>query len=197
MTRRAYAFWVPALALGVLLETVTSALGASGGGERPWTFGLTGILTWRIIDTLVLVALLYYIMRKPLKKFFVDRTDQIEKDLAEAKEQREQAQQTLKEYEAKLAGMEQELEKMRADLSKASELESEKVVANAQRMASSMVEAAKIAAEQEVRKGKAALQAEAVDLAVQMAETLIRQKITAEDQKRMVEEYLAKVGGMK
>ena len=64
-------------------------------------------------------------------------------------------------------------------------------------MAESMVEAAKVTAEQEVRKAKAALKAEAVELAVELAEALVREKINEGDHKRLVEEYLDKVGGMK
>jgi F-type H+-transporting ATPase subunit b len=96
-----------------------------------------------------------------------------------------------------MAGMEQEIERLKAELKKSAAAESEKVVANADRMASAMVESAKLAAEQEVRKAKAELQAESVDLAVEMAEALIREKIGDDDQKKIVEEYLSKVGGMK
>ncbi len=121
----------------------------------------------------------------------------IRRDLEDAKEQKAQAERKLKEYEDKLAGMEQELEGMRAELKKAADVESEKVVANAERMASSMVETAKLAAEQEVRKAKTALRNEAVELAMELAESLIREKINDTDRKKIVEDYLGKVGGMK
>jgi F0F1-type ATP synthase membrane subunit b/b' len=61
----------------------------------------------------------------------------------------------------------------------------------------SMVEAAKLAAEQEVRKARVILKNEAVGLAVQMAESLISEKINNTDRKNIIEDYLAKVGGMK
>lgn len=86
---------------------------------------------------------------------------------------------------------------MRDELRKAAGVESEKVVANADRMAASMVESAKVAADQEVRKAKMILKNEAVGLAVELAESLIREKINEDDRKRIVEEYLVKVGGMK
>jgi F-type H+-transporting ATPase subunit b len=60
-----------------------------------------------------------------------------------------------------------------------------------------MVESAKVAADQEVRKAKMILKNEAVGLAVELAESLIREKINEDDRKRIVEEYLVKVGGMK
>jgi F-type H+-transporting ATPase subunit b len=86
---------------------------------------------------------------------------------------------------------------MRDELRKAAGVESEKVVSNADRMAATMVESAKLAADQEVRKAKMILKNEAVGLAVELAESLIREKINEDDRKRIVEEYLVKVGGMK
>ena len=179
-----------------LLLAATAIAFASGGGDEPspwnaWT------LTWRVINTVALLALLAYFLKKPLGKFFSERTVQIRKDLDEAKEQREKAERTIKEYEQKIAGMEQELEKMRAELRKAAQSEGKKVVANAERMAKGMIEGAKIAAEQEVRKAKETLRNESADLAVELAEALIREKIGKEDQKKIVEDYLAKVEGMK
>jgi F-type H+-transporting ATPase subunit b len=154
-------------------------------------------MTWRIINSLVLLAALWYLLKKPIATFFKERKAQIAKDLEDAKLQREKAERTLKDYEAKMAGMEQEIERLKAELKKSAAAEGEKVVANADRMAATMVESAKLAAEQEVRKAKAELQAESVDLAVEMAEALIREKIGDDDQKKIIEEYLSKVGGMK
>ncbi|MFC1834540.1 hypothetical protein ACFL2Q_07380 [Thermodesulfobacteriota bacterium] len=191
--------WVVLALLFVVMAGVAIASGGGQGEEpSPWSsFGPTSPLTWRIINSIVLIGLLIYLLKKPILTYFTDRKAQIEKDLAEALAEKEKAVQTIKEYESKIAGMEQELGKMRGELEKAAATESEKVVANADRMAAKMVEAAKIAAEQEVRKARETLKTEAVELAVNMAETLITEKIGVDDQKNIVEDYLAKVGGMK
>jgi F-type H+-transporting ATPase subunit b len=179
----------------VLLSAVSIANASSGGGEEsswtPW------LLTWRVINTVALFALLIYFVKKPLVTFFAERKDQIRRDLAEALEQREAALRLLAEYKEKIAGMEKELDRMRVELRKAAESDSEKVMANAERMSGAIVESAKMTAEQEVRKARESLRNEAVELAVQMAETMIREKITEKDRKRIVEDYLVKVGGMK
>ncbi|MCX5872853.1 MAG: ATP synthase F0 subunit B [Deltaproteobacteria bacterium] len=179
----------------LLLSAVSIANASSGGGEEsswtPW------LLTWRVINTVALIALLIYFVKKPLITFFAERKDQIRRDLAEALEQREAALRLLAEYKEKIAGMEKELDRMRVELRKAAESDSEKVMANAERMSGAIVESAKMTAEQEVRKARESLRNEAVELAVQMAETMIREKITEKDRKRIVEDYLVKVGGMK
>ncbi len=184
------------IAAPALVSLFVSAAFASGAhGEEPtWT---TTMIGWRIINSLILFGVLIYFLKKPLVNYFSERKEQIRRDLDEAREQRIQAEAKLKEYEKKLAGMEQELEKMREDLQKASGLESEKVVANAERMSVGIIESAKLAAEQEVRKAKTSLRNEAVGLAVELAESLISEKITEQDRKKIVEDYLDKVGGMK
>jgi F-type H+-transporting ATPase subunit b len=181
----------------VALNVAVTAWAASEGhGDAPsiWT---TTLLVARVVNAILLIAALVYFVKKPLTSFFSDRKLQIQAELEDAKRKSEEAERLIKEYESKMISMGDELNRMRDELKKSAETESEKVVANADRMAVSMIEAAKLAAEQEVRKAKAALRAEAVDLAVQMAEALIREQIDSEDQKRIVEDYLAKVGGMK
>jgi F-type H+-transporting ATPase subunit b len=169
-----------------------SAGGSEGGGSwSPW------MLIWRVINTVALIAVLVYFLKKPMANFFSERRAQIQKDLEDAKEQRDRAERTIAEYEKKIGEMGRELDKMREELRKAAGVESEKVVSNADRMAATMVESAKLAADQEVRKAKMILKNEAVGLAVELAESLIREKINEDDRKRIVEEYLVKVGGMK
>jgi F-type H+-transporting ATPase subunit b len=167
---------------------------ASAEGASPWN---SWMLLWRVINTIALIALLGYFMKKPLLTFFSERKAQIERDLEEAREQRDKAELIIGEYKEKLTGMEMELEKMRAELKKSAEVESEKVLSNAEKMAATMVESAKVTAEQELRKAKIALKNESVELAVNLAETLIREKIDANDRSRIVEDYLVRVGGMK
>jgi len=167
---------------------------AAGAEASPWS---AWMLSWRVVNTVALIGLLIYFLRKPMVKFFSERKAQISKDLEEAKEQRDKAQALLTEYEKKLAGMEQELEKLRAELQKSADAESVKITANAEKMAGSMVEAAKLAAEQEVRKARSTLKNEAVAMAVQLAESLICEKINDADRKKIVEDYLVKVGGIK
>ena len=192
--------WIALLLVATILSFsigIAFAATEGHGEDSTWNYGVTGKMTWRIINSLVLLVVMWYLLKKPTATFFRERKAQIAKDLEDAKLQRERAERTLKEYEAKMAGMEKEIERLKAEIKKSADVESEKVLANADRMAAAMVESARLAAEQEVRKAKAELQAESVDLAVEMAEAVISEKIRDDDQKKIVEEYLSKVGGMK
>lgn len=181
----------------ILVAAGATVLFAAEGGHGETETWTPMLQFARVINFLILFGLLYYLLRNPLSNFFSERKSQIQKDLEEAKQRREEAERTLKDYEQKLADMEQELDRMRSELKKAADAESEKIVANADRMAEGMVEAAKLAAEQEVRKAKSQLRNESVEMAVQMAEALIKEKITDEDRKRIVEDYLSKAEVLK
>lgn len=180
--------------LVVSVLVVPYAQASSAEGASPWD---SWLLLWRVINTIALVALLGYFLKKPLVSFFAERKTSIARDLEQAKELRDAAERIIEEYKEKMAGMEKELERMRAELKKSADAETEKVVAGAERMAQAMVEAARVSAEQELRKAKISLKNEAVEMAVQLAETLIREKINEQDRKRLTEDYLVKVGGMK
>jgi F-type H+-transporting ATPase subunit b len=180
------------MALMVLL--MAGVAYAAGEEESAWT---SWKVAWEVVNFIGLIVLLVYFLKKPLVTFFSERTAQIQKDLDDARDQRERAEALIAEYKEKIAGMEQELEKMRIELKMSAETESEKIRMSAERMAASIVESARMTADQEVRKAKVALKAEAVELAMEMAETLIREKIGEDDRTRIIEDYLVKVGGMK
>lgn len=176
------------------VEALAAAEGAAHDAGPGW---LSPMQIARIFNAAVLVGLLVYLLKGRLVNFFAERRAQIQKDLADAKMQKEQAEALIAEYKTKISGMEAEIERMRGELRKTAEVESDKIISNADRMAATMLESAKMAAEQEVRKAKTELRNEAVQLAVQLAESLIREKINEDDRKKLVEDYFVKVGGMK
>ncbi len=194
MMARKLAWILPILLCCLLVGSVLAAGGEHGEKASPWD---AWMLFWRVVNTAALIVLLGYLLKRPLSKFFSERTTGVQRELEEAKAEREKAEKLIKEYQQKIAGMAKELEKMREELRKAGETESEKLLANAERMSKGIVETARIAAEQEVRKARTQLQNESVDLAVKMAEAIIQQTINTNDHKRIVEDYLAKVEGMK
>ncbi len=180
----------------MVILCVGVAFAAEGHGDEAtkWT---PKMIMFRIINTLILFAILAYFLKSPLVNFFSERKEKIRRELEDVKEQRNQAEQKLKEYEEKLAGMEKELEKMKESLRQAAEADSSKVMETAEMMAAKIKETAQLTAEQELRKAKTMLQNEAVEMAIEVAESLITDKITDADRKAIVDDYLGKVGGMK
>ncbi len=81
-----------------------------------------------------------------------------------------------------------------AEIRREGELERERIIANAQEMAAKIRLEAERTAANEIARARAELRQEAAHMAVQIAEDLLRQKVTAQDQERLMNEYMQKVG---
>ncbi|WP_298432430.1 ATP synthase F0 subunit B [Geobacter sp.] len=149
---------------------------------------------WRVIDFAALLALLVWALKKAnVKGALGDRTVAIEKALRDAETARDAAERKLAEYRDKLETANKEVDEIYAAIRREGELEKERIIAEAQAAAEKIREQASAAANQEIVKAKAELRDEAARLAVQMAEQAIREKITKDDQDRLVKDYLTKV----
>jgi F-type H+-transporting ATPase subunit b len=72
-------------------------------------------------------------------------------------------------------------------------VEKQKIIEDATKVAQKMKEDAQARIEQELKKASGQLRNEAVVLAVQMAEEILKKNITAQDHEAMVKEYMDKV----
>jgi len=168
---------------------------ASGGGEgaehAPWWKDYV----WKIINFLILVILLFKFAKKPMQNFFQKRTELIEKTLNEAKEAKAASLKALQEVETRLKAKDAEVEAILAASRKAGEQEREAIIAESDRLKAKILEQAKTNIEFELKSAKEAIKAEAVELAMELAEKKLKEKITKEEQEKLLEDSLMKIGG--
>ncbi len=150
---------------------------------------------WKIINFAVLVFILFKFARKPLQSFLRQRTETIEKTLKEAREAKELAEKALREVQAKLRTKDQEIEKILAASKHAGEEEREALIKQADKLRERIMEQAKANIEYELRHAKESIKAEAVEIAMELAEKKIKEKLTKEDQEKLLEDSLNKIGG--
>lgn len=168
---------------------------ASGGGEHHADSGvLLKDFLYRCLNFGLTFALLAYFLTKPIRKGMADRREGIEKALKDAVEAKEQAEAKFAEYDAKLAKATEEIDQIYEEIRKEGELERERILANAREMADKIKAEAEKAADSEVERACTALRQESARLAVQIAEEILNKNFTAEDQSRLVNEYMQKVG---
>lgn len=177
------------------LVLVSFVFASSGGGEgaehAPWWKDYI----WKIINFLILVILLFKFAKKPMQSFFQKRTELIEKTLNEAKEAKAASLKALQEVEARLKAKDAEIETILAAAKKSGEQERESIIAESDRLKAKIMEQAKNNIEFELKHAKAAIKAEAVELAMELAEKKLKEKITKEEQEKLLEDSLAKIGG--
>ncbi len=170
------------------------ALASSGGGNEaaaPKGWVITD--TYKVLNFIVLAGALFYIARKPVAEFFSSRIKGIQEQLADLEQKKNAAQKSLAEYEAKLADMTGESERIIQDYIRQGEDAKKRILAEAEAQATKLEDTAKRNIEQEFNAAKSRLQQDIVEKALKQAEILVRGSISSEDQDQLVDEYLGKV----
>ena len=89
------------------------ALLLSGGGEGAATFLGLPYPFWQTLNFLGFIALLVWLLRKPLVQFFENRRLEVAESLKKAEEDRDRAEAVAREIGERLARIEAEIEAMR------------------------------------------------------------------------------------
>jgi F-type H+-transporting ATPase subunit b len=183
----------PALVLTMAslgFPTLAHAAEEGGGSliEVNWTLGV------QLISFLLLLAVLYKLLYRPLLGALEGRSAAIAQQLAEAQAARETAQRELGAMEARIRAAHADAQALRERaLREAGELR-ERLSADARQEAARLVEAAQAQIGQEVRRARTELRSEVGVLATEIAERLVRKSLTDDDHQRLVREALARIG---
>ena len=175
----------------VLLPAVVLA---SGGGGHADSGVILKDFAYRCFNFALLVGLVAYFVTKPIRKGLKGRTEEIEKTLADAQAAKEAAEAKHLEYSEKLAKATEEIASITDSIRREGELERDKIIAAAKELAINVEQEAENKAAGVVTKARTELREEAASLAVELAKDMLKKQVSAEDQKRLVDEYMQKVG---
>jgi len=170
------------------------ALASGGGGQHADSGVILKDFIWRCVNFAVMIGLVIYFVRKPIRNGLQSRRAEIEKTLADAATARDTAEAKAHEYQEKLVKASAEIETIYAAIRREGELERDKILASAKEMAAKIEQEADAKAASAVERARTELRAEAARLAVELAEELLAKSVTAADQKRLIDEYMQKVG---
>jgi F-type H+-transporting ATPase subunit b len=163
--------------------------GGGHGGAAQWKDFM-----WRCIDFAALVLIMVWAVKKAdMKKALADRQAGIDKALREADEMKAAAEKKFSEYNAKLAQANKETEELQKLIREDGLAEKARIVAEAKVAAEKIKDQARVLADQEIVRARTELREEAARLAVQLAEQTLKANMKADDQDRLVGEYLTKV----
>ncbi len=152
---------------------------------------------FRYVNFLVVVGVLWWLLKDRVPKFFDDRRAKIDQAIKEAKVAKAEAEARRAGYEDKIAHVEQEIaaidaeqarwvEEMRDELARATEAAAGRVSQEAEE---------RIAAE--LDQARAELQREASLLAVELAEDLIKERVKKKHHRKLFDETVEKLEGLK
>jgi F-type H+-transporting ATPase subunit b len=179
------------LGLAACLLFVAGAARAAGGGEDEG--GKVAELIWQGVNLALLLGVLVYFGRKPIQSYFADRRKEIQEGLDSSARVLEEAEARLSEWEGRLRSLDGEVDEIRSTTQRLAEAERQRILADARASAERVRRDAAAAVDQEVRRARTALREEASDLAVELAERLLRESVNEGDRDRLVSEFVERI----
>jgi F-type H+-transporting ATPase subunit b len=146
-----------------------------------------------LVNFLAVLAIFGWAVKKKVTPFLVERRRQVVESLEEARRLKSEAEAKHKEYTDRLAKLDSELAQIKSDMVKAGEAERDRIVAEAEKKASSLRHETEFLISQRMKELRETLTREAVEAAVATAGKVLAEKTTAEDQKRLAQSYLTAV----
>jgi len=188
LKRLAFIFVVALIAVSCQMSAAFASGGEEGGAGAIFKDYL-----WKIINFGILFFVLYKFGKKPLQAFLKQRTELIEKGLKDAKEAKELAQKALAEVEERLKVKDKEIEEIVSSARESGEKEKARLIEEGSRMKEKILAQAKTNIDYEVKRAKETIMAEAATIAVELAEKKLKEKLTKEEQLKLLEESLTKI----
>jgi F-type H+-transporting ATPase subunit b len=155
--------------------------------ESPWAFA------GKLFNFAVLVGLLVYFLRKPIRDYLAGRATQIRTDLVTAASMKEDAARQITEIDVKLKQLPAELDMLRARGQQEIAAEQARIEHAAAAERDRLLEQTRREIDLQLRTARRELVTHAADLAVQVARERIRSRMTTEDQRRLLDRYLEQV----
>ena len=175
-SRRRYGgLWLALLVVAPLM------IAASGGSGWGWieTAG-------RWFNLAVLVGIIAYFLRAPLRQFLADRKRGIQEDISSAGRALQEAEERLSVVQGQVRGLDEERAAMRKATAEEAEGERLRVLERAQRDVDRLTRRAETEIQLLTRVARNELRSHAADLAVGLARQKLSQELTAEEDARVV-----------
>lgn len=153
-------------------------------------------LGWRVVNFIALVIILVKFAAKPIGAGLAARRKGIQDEIEELQRKRAEAEKSYNDFQAKLASVESEIDKIVDRAVAQAEIEKTKILEKAEQAAQDLKRSAEMAIQNEVTEARRTLKNEITEQAAIMAEKLIVNNLTADDQVKIIEKYLAKVGAV-
>ncbi len=150
----------------------------------------------RIMNFAVLLYLLVKFCAKPIGSGLAGRRKAIKEEIEELEEKKSAAEKSYQEFEVKLASVEKEIDVVVDRAIAQAEVEKTKILERAEQAAADVKRAAEMAIQKEIMDARRTLKNDVAEQAAVLAEELIVKNLTADDQVKIVEDYLAKVGAV-
>ncbi len=195
MRVRVMKFWGAPILLVMLMLCLAPSAFAGGEYTPPMLTKATLMdLLWRVLNFAALAFLLVYFLGKPIVSGLSNRQEGVKEELKELEDKRDEAEQSYKEFELRLAGVEQEMEGIVDKAVALAEIEKARILKEAEVAVEDIKRQAAATVQAELANARRILRNEIAEQVAVMAEELIVKNLTPADQVTITEQYLERVG---
>jgi F-type H+-transporting ATPase subunit b len=153
-------------------------------------------LGWRVVNFIALMIILVKFAAKPIGSGLSSRRKKIKDEIETLEHKRVESEKSYDEFQAKLATVESEIDKIVERALAQAEVEKTKILEKAEQGAADLMRSAEMAVQNQVTEARRTLKNEVADQAAILAEEIIVKSLTADDQVKIIETYLDKVGAV-
>jgi F-type H+-transporting ATPase subunit b len=176
---------------GVGLFGAAQAWAASGAAHHQPSIGE---IVFPAINFILYAGVLYWFGVPLVRSFLRSRREDVVTAMAEAAGKKQRAEALVREYRAKLAGLEREVQSIQALLREEAERERSRLLGEARAIATKTRDDARLLAEAQVRAARQDIIEEMAGRAEAMARELVQKNLSVDDQTRLVQEFIGQIG---
>jgi F-type H+-transporting ATPase subunit b len=185
-------YWCCSIAVLIaLFISGPDALAAENAENWRTTYDL--VMRW--VNFAIIAILLVKFAKTPLKDFLSDRKGQIERKIKAYEQQKEAVEEKIAENQKMLAESIIRFEKIKQTIIEGGERKKQEIIEDAQRESKMLLEATQHKIEHQIREARDAIRAELIESAIALAEKRLPAEITAADQQRLTDLFLASTAG--
>jgi F-type H+-transporting ATPase subunit b len=179
--------------LSVLLTASLALASEHGGGHEgahhiDWYY-----LGGQIFTFFVFVIGLFVAGKKPITEFFAGRHTAVKAAVEEAQRAKQDALAKAAAYEQKMKDIDSEMKALADSFKASAAAEKQRLIEDAEAAAKRISKEAEAVISTELEKAQTKLRQDTADLALQLAEEILRRELKTEDQKRLVSEFTSRL----
>ncbi len=155
-----------------------------------------GFEAWRFFNLAVFLAIIIYLLKKPLSNAFKEKRETIRAELIKAEQEKQSALAQLTSTEAKIARLDAEAEAIRQRAVAEAEAEKSRISEQTEFEVGKMREQANGEIERQNKLVQTQLRRFSAEESVRLAEEKIRREINSEKDARLVKASIESIGGL-
>jgi F-type H+-transporting ATPase subunit b len=150
---------------------------------------------WWPLGNFIIYAFIIVKFALPLvRDFLKTRREEVVSTIAQASAKKQAAEAFVSDYQAKIAGLDEQSQTMQAMLRDEGERDKTRLVSEAQSLALKIKEDTQFLADQEVKIARQQLRQEMANQAEAAARALVQRNLSAADHNRLAEEFIQSIG---